>query len=85
LVQTDGGVDQVGINQYLFYDLNDCWKAGGRVEWWKSSGQSSYEVTGGLNWFVHPNVTVRPEVRHQWVPGLGTDQTILACDAIFTF
>ncbi len=27
--------DDIGINQYLFYELNACWKLGGRFEWWK--------------------------------------------------
>ncbi|MCI0492364.1 MAG: porin, partial [Planctomycetes bacterium] len=28
--------EDYGINQYLFYTLNDCWKLGSRLEWWKS-------------------------------------------------
>ena len=24
-----------GINQYLFYTINDCWKAGARFEWFR--------------------------------------------------
>jgi hypothetical protein len=24
-----------GINQYLFYEINDCWKAGMRLEWFR--------------------------------------------------
>lgn len=31
------GVDNewYGINQYLFYTINDCWKAGARMEWFR--------------------------------------------------
>jgi hypothetical protein len=31
------GVDAewYGVNQYLFYTLNDCWKFGGRFEWFR--------------------------------------------------
>jgi hypothetical protein len=31
------GIDNewYGINQYLFYEINDCWKAGARVEWFR--------------------------------------------------
>lgn len=62
-----------GVNQYLFYTLNDCWKAGARMEWWKSNqvtGEmaSFYEVTGGLNYRPHANLVIRPEVRYDWSP-----------------
>jgi hypothetical protein len=30
-----GKEDAIGINQYLFYTLNDCWALGTRIEWWK--------------------------------------------------
>jgi len=26
-----------GVNNYLFYTINDCWKWGTRAEWWKSN------------------------------------------------
>jgi len=37
---TEGGdpfrsAEWYGINQYLFYTINDCWKAGARVEWFR--------------------------------------------------
>ena len=62
----DGADNQdVGVNQYLFYTLNDCWSVGGRMEWWKSNrltGEmtSYYELTGGINYRPHANVTFRP-------------------------
>ncbi len=67
---------QVGINQYLFYTLNDCWAAGTRIEWWKSDGvagpgnsQSFWGITYGLNYKPHANIVIRPEVRHNFTSG----------------
>jgi hypothetical protein len=36
-VFTDGATsaEWYGINQYLFYTINDCWKAGARFEWFR--------------------------------------------------
>jgi len=33
----NGGVDSewYGVNQYLFYTINDCWKVGARMEWFR--------------------------------------------------
>jgi hypothetical protein len=36
-----------GINQYLFYTVNDCWKAGGRFEWFRDDDGA--RVTGLRN------------------------------------
>jgi hypothetical protein len=77
--------EDVGINQYLFYTINDQLAAGTRVEWWKDDGTSFYETTWGLNVKPMDNVIVRPEVRHEWQPGGGPDQTIFGVDAIITF
>src|SRR5690606_29555389 len=34
----DGGnAEWYGVNQYLFYTFNDCWKAGGRFEWFRDN------------------------------------------------
>lgn len=78
-----GGInDEVGINQYLLYTINDCWAVGTRVEWWKSDagfnhgGQSLplagsnsyYAATFGVNYRPHANVVVRPEWRYDWFP-----------------
>ncbi len=83
-VDTDTPGDfQYGINQYLFYTLNDCWKVGGRVEWWKAGGVSVYEATAGLNYIPHPNLTIRPEVRYDWMANF--NETIVGIDAILTF
>ncbi len=83
--------DDIGINQYLFYELNDCWKLGGRFEWWKRDGASAYEATAGVNWRPHPNFVLRPEVRYNWGPGLAAnlglpeDSWIFGMDGILTF
>ncbi len=91
------GGAQVGINQYLFYTMNDCWAAGARFEWWKSDGivaaddsTSVYGLTYGLNYRPHANVVLRPEVRHNWLPaetafGAEFDQTVFGVDCILTY
>jgi hypothetical protein len=87
--------NEYGINQYLFYTVNDCSKLGGRMEWWKSNGvtgesTSFYEVTGGVNYKPHANVVVRPEIRYNWTPAETTvnpnfNNTVFAIDAVVTF
>jgi Putative beta-barrel porin-2, OmpL-like. bbp2 len=104
-VTTDGYNGQVGyheqdfgINQYLFYTLSDRWKAGCRMEWWKSNGftyktASIYELTGGINYKPQANVTIRPEIRYNWTPAdfryVSNDapfnNTVFAIDAVVTF
>lgn len=97
LVNTNAGVfggdtyHTFGINQYLFYTVNDCLKAGARVEWWKANGVSYHEITGGVNYKPHANVVIRPEIRYQWSPaaanpvGIPDQQTIFGIDTILTF
>jgi hypothetical protein len=77
------GTRQYGINQYLFFGLNDCWKLGGRLEWWSDDGASQLEVSAGVNYFPIANFRIRPEVRYDW--GAGFDQVTFAFDAILTF
>jgi hypothetical protein len=66
-----------GVNQYLFYTINDCWSAGGRFEWFRDedgvrigggfpSRGSYYNATLGLNYKPNANVVIRPEVRADW-------------------
>lgn len=67
-----------GATQYLYYTINDCWKAGARYEWFyddaRDSGRSrvgngevEYQsIAAGLNWTPHANVTIRPEARFDW-------------------
>jgi hypothetical protein len=77
--------DTVGINQYLFYNLNDCWAFGGRLEWWDNDGVSYNEATFGINYRPHTNLVLRPEVKQEWVPGLDLDQTIFGMDMVLTY
>ncbi len=77
--------DDVGINQYLIYWHNDCVGVAARLEWWKDEGVSHYEATYGVNVRPHANLTIRPEVRHDWQPGNAFDVTTFGIDAILTF
>ncbi|MCG8346097.1 MAG: porin, partial [Chlorobiales bacterium] len=67
--------EQVGINQYLFYTINDCWTAGARFEWFDDEdGQrvvtnavgDYYALTLGLNYRPNANLVIRPEIRWDW-------------------
>ncbi len=94
-----GGNNEYGVNQYLFYTVNDEVKLGSRVEWWSSDagfdhggqtlprgGQHSYyEATFGVNYKPTGNLIVRPEYRHDWFPHDEYTQDIFAVDAILTF
>ena len=89
-----------GITNYLFYTINDCWRIGGRAEWWKSNNVvagddiSFYEISGGVNYKPHANVVIRPEIRYDWTPaanvvnadqGVDYNNSWFGIDAIFTF
>ncbi|MFN3153573.1 porin [Bremerella sp.] len=62
-----------GVNQYFFKEINDCWSAGIRAEWFcdedgtrVGNGPGSYYATTvGLNWKPNANVIVRPEIRFE--------------------
>jgi len=87
----------VSAANYLIYNINDRLGAGARAEWLKLDGVSYYQTTLGINVKPTGNLTIRPEVRHQWSPaadkiggnnpiGLSTtDDTILGIDAVLTF
>ena len=89
--------DTVGINQYVFYTINDCLVLGSRFEWYKDDFQGAglddvYEATFGLNYKPHANFVIRPEVRYNWdfpaaagLPGGDSDLTVFGIDTIFTF
>lgn len=77
--------DTIGLNQYLFYTVNDLVKVGGRAEWWKADGVSFYEATGGVNIFATKNVVFRPEYRQDWAPGVGLDEDTFAVDMYVTY
>jgi hypothetical protein len=85
---------ETGIVQYLFHTLNDCWKLGGRFEWWQSDtinddSTGYFELTGGVNYRPHANVVIRPEIRYDFadddVAGDDYDREIFGVDAIFTY
>jgi hypothetical protein len=78
-------IDDIGINQYLIYSLNDLIGLGGRIEWWKRDGVSFYEATSGVNIHVLDNVVIRPEWRQDWSPGANIDEDTILCDVIVTF
>ena len=77
--------DDNGINQYLFYTVNDCLKLGTRFEWWRDEGTSNYEATWGANIWPSANLVIRPEIRVDWVPEEDYDESQFAVDAIFLF
>ena len=58
--------DQTSVSNNLFYTIDDCWAAGSRIEWWKSDGESFYEITLGLNYRPTANVVIRPELRYDF-------------------
>ena len=69
-----------GICQYLFYEIDDCWKTGVRFSWngyyqmqeaaaeptRRVLNYNIYSATFGLNWRPCPAVVVRPEIRIDW-------------------
>ena len=66
------------LTGYLFVDLNDHWSAGTRLEWLRDedgkrvdvheAGPGSYyEAALGLNWYPCSNLTIRSEVRWDWL------------------
>lgn len=89
------GYNTIGLNQYLFYTINERLRAGVRGEWWKANGVSIYDFTAGLNVHAHANLLIRPEWRYRWSPTLNNvdaaddtfnfEQGIFAVDAILTF
>ncbi|MFH5804874.1 outer membrane beta-barrel protein [Alienimonas sp. DA493] len=84
-----------GINQYLFYTINDCWAVGGRAEWFNTGEADIYELTGGVNYRPTANLVIRPEYRYQFEGSDGAlnnffggdveEGGIFGVDAILTF
>jgi hypothetical protein len=78
--------EEVGINQYLFYAVDDNVKLGTRMEWWKRDGNSQYATTFGVNVKPMDNFIIRPEYRYDWaVPGGRGTASTFGVDAILTF
>ena len=72
-----------GVNNYLFYTINDCWKLGTRMEWFRDDDGfrnvaggnvpgEFWAVTCGINWSPTANLRVRPELRYDWTNGTAT-------------
>ncbi|MDP6556860.1 MAG: outer membrane beta-barrel protein [Pirellulaceae bacterium] len=74
-----GNAEWYGVSSYLLYTINDCWKAGLRIEWFDDAdglristvndGLNDLHYWGatvGLNWTPRENITVRPEFRFDW-------------------
>ena len=92
------GEDNLGINQYFLYTINDQWAAGLRAEWWKgdsltgyaphggvlpaTGSHSYYDVTVGLNYKPTQNLIIRPEYRYDWSPALGYEEGYAGVDII---
>ena len=89
-----------GINQYLTYDITSDLGAGVRFEWFRDengtrvTGASDhfYAMTAGLNYSPVSWLTLRPEVRYDWVDnttpfedGNDDNQFLLSADAIIHF
>lgn len=91
--------DNVSFVQYAFYEFTSKWKAGARYEWYEADEVSYNTFTIGANYKPHPNLVIRPEVRHNWAPGvkggLGgvsdnmvrafDDNTIVGIDFVLTY
>ena len=59
--------------------INDCWSAGGRMEWFRDddgvrvvagNAGNYYEATLGVNYKPHSNFLIRPEIRWDWYDGV---------------
>ena len=88
--------DTIGVNQYLFYTLNDFVGLGTRFEWWEAATTNYYAATVGANFQLLPNLKARPEFRYVFSPdvtnnvnpnvaGLPVDEGIFAIDFVATF
>ncbi|MFG0263109.1 MAG: porin [Novipirellula sp. JB048] len=88
------------ITQYLIYQVNDCWSYGTRFEWYDAksgvlagNNVDVYALTAGVNYKPYANVTIRPELRYDWVRGNPAgilennhdDQWTFGIDSVFTF
>lgn len=82
---TDPG-DDIGINNYLFYTIDDCLSLGMRLEWWRDNSVSKNSFTVGANWRPGKGLfLLRPEVRTDWIPAEDYGQTAFGIDAIVEF
>lgn len=61
--------DWYGIDQYLYYKINECWKVGGRFEWFRDEEGTRV----GLNRPSNPNTP--PFVGNFWSLSVGVNWT----------
>ncbi|MEM9944149.1 MAG: outer membrane beta-barrel protein [Planctomycetota bacterium] len=86
-----GNVNDLGLVQYLFREVNPCLSLGARLEWWKSnqflpSTSSTYNFTVGANYRQSANLTIRPELRFDWgASAITPGDPIFGIDAVMTF
>jgi hypothetical protein len=90
-----GKYKTVGVNQYMFYTVNESVALGARAEWWRANSVDFYEVTAGVNLQLLPNLKTRPEFRYQFSPdvdngsanqfNIPVDQGIFGIDFIWEF
>ena len=81
----DDPADNIGVNQYVFYDLNDSMAVGARLEWWRGAAGHEYAFTTGLNWRPESkyDLVLRPEFRVDWNDA--GHEEIAGIDAVIAF
>lgn len=67
------GYTSYGLNNELIYKLNHCWAYGLRGEWYREREEGSnidfYQISYGVNWTPVKRLTIRPEIRYDWMNG----------------
>jgi len=78
--------DDIGLNNYLIYRIDDCLSLGARLEWWRDNSVSKNSFTVGANWRPGKGLfLLRPEVRSDWIPAEDYSATAFGIDAIVEF
>lgn len=78
----EGNGKQWSVVNYLLYTVNDCWKAGARLEHFENSSEEQINsFTFGLNYTPHTNLIIRPEYRSDNWEAYGTND-LFGIDAI---
>ena len=74
-----------GLNQYLFYSINEQIRIGTRYELWKADGTKFSEATAGVHYLPHGNVTLRAEYRHDRSSEIGLKENAVSVDLILRY
>ena len=78
--------DDIGLNNYLIYRIDDCLSLGTRFEWWRDNSTSKNSFTVGANWRPGKGLfLLRPEIRSDWIPATDYSETAFGIDAIVEF